>query len=76
MGAFYTEHDADNSRVGLATAKGTKSTITVGMPPTEPMEPMTTTSPNNDSNPILVLIEKIIEIITNLIKKILGMIGL
>ena len=67
MGAFYTEHDAGNSRVGLATAIKTKSFIKVGLPPTEP-----TPTPNT----ILEFIKKIIEGIVEFIKSILGVFGL
>jgi hypothetical protein len=35
IGAFYTEFDAGNSRVGFAKAIGTNSTIVAGLPPTE-----------------------------------------
>ena len=33
MGAFYTVHDAEDSRVGFAVAKGTSSTILSGSNP-------------------------------------------
>ncbi len=33
MGAFYTEFDASNARVGFAKAKGTMSTIKVELSP-------------------------------------------
>ena len=75
MGAFYTIFDVGNSQIGLATAVGSKSTITVGMPPTEPPV-QTTTAPNNNSNPIIEFIMKIITNILNFLKSILSHIGL
>ena len=38
MGAFYTEFDASNARVGFAKAKGTMSIIKVELPPTQPTQ--------------------------------------
>ena len=67
MGAFYTEHDAGNFRVGLATAIKTKSFIKVGLPPTEPTPTSIT---------IVEFIKKIIKGIVESIRSIFGVFGL
>jgi hypothetical protein len=41
MGAFYIEFDASNARIGFAKAKGTNSTIKIGLPPTQPSQTST-----------------------------------
>ncbi len=38
MGAFYSEFGASNARVGFPKAKGTMSTIKVGLSPTQPKQ--------------------------------------
>jgi hypothetical protein len=63
LGAFYTEFDADNKQIGFATAIGTKSTITTGLPPMR-------------QNPILEFFQKIISIIVDFFKSIFGIFSL
>jgi hypothetical protein len=38
MGAFYTEFDASEARVGFVKAKGKMSAIKVELPPTQPTQ--------------------------------------
>jgi len=61
IGAFYTEFDAGNSRVGFATAIGTNSSIAEGLPPTE-------STPT--TNFLLELLQKIVESIKDFFKSI------
>lgn len=70
MGAFYTEHDAGNLRVGFATALGTKSTASVGLPPTEP------TPAINSLWHYIRIIFGVIESIIGVLKSVLSIFGL
>ena len=76
IGAFYTEFDAENMRVGFATAVGTKSSI--GDTTTETMTTTTTTtkSPDNPANTFVEILINLIKLLSKWIKSFLGLFGL
>ena len=74
MGAFYTEFDMGNLRVGFAMSTGTHSQIIPGYPMTRTSS--TTTTPSNTNNGGLIqFLKSILARIINLIKSILGIFG-
>ena len=61
IGAFYTEFDGENSKVGFAQNLATKSTITDASPGT--------------TNPFLAFLKKIVAFFIQLFKSFLGFFG-